>query len=232
MRSGSTCRLLGDTVSATATKLSETWPSIYLALMPPPTTGRKPKSGSPSERPRRADAVRNQRAICDAAMRVLAERPGASMNELADACGLARATLYRHFATREELVAAIQGEAVQSGAEAIEAAELQKGSATDALRRAITALVGVGDRYRLLAREAAVDPTMLQRQPAVAGQLLALVRRGQQSGELRSDLPPDWILPALAGLLVVALRSMADERVTAEQAAQRVASMLLDGISA
>lgn len=204
----------------------------HLDRMPPKTTPRTPKTEQAPGRPRRADAVRNQRAICDAAMRVLAERPGASMSELADACGLGRATLYRHFATREDLVAAIQAEAVQAGEEALAAATLDEGTATDALRRAITALVGVGDRYRLLAREAAVDPSMLQRQPGVAGQLLAVVRRGQQAGELRDDLPPDWILPALAGLLVLALRSMADERVTAEQAAHRVASTLLDGIAA
>lgn len=183
-------------------------------------------------RPRRADATRNERAICDAAMRVLAERPGASMAEIAEACSLGRATLYRHFANRDELVAAIQQQAVQAGAEALEAARLNEDEAPQALRRAIAALVGVGDRYRLLAGQAAVDPGMLERQPEVANRLLALVRRGQRAGELRGDLPPTWILPVLASLLVLALRSMADERVTAENAAERVASTLLDGIAA
>lgn len=165
-------------------------------------------------------------------MRVLAERPGASMSEIAEACGLVRATLYRHFATREDLVTAIQEEAVAAGAEALAAARLDEGGALEALRRAVAALVGVGDRYRLLAREAAVDPRILQRQPAVAGRLLAVVRRGQAAGEIRRDLPPSWILAALASLLVLALREMADERATREQAAERVASTLLDGLTA
>jgi AcrR family transcriptional regulator len=187
---------------------------------------------TPRDRRPRADALRNKRAICDAAMRVLAERPDASMSELAEACSLGRATLYRHFATREELVEAIQQDALEAGAEALAAAELEHGSATEALRRAITALVGVGDRYRLLARQAAVDPALLQRQPAVAGRLLAIVRRGQKTGELRADLPASWILPALASLLVLARREMADERVTHEEAAGRVAATLLEGITA
>jgi AcrR family transcriptional regulator len=195
-----------------------------------PNTTRKPDP-SPA-RPRRADATRNERAICEAAMRVLAERPGASMSEIAQACGLGRATLYRHFANREELVEAIQEQALQAAAEAIASARLDEGPATEALRRAIAALVGVGDRYRLLAREVATDPARLQRQPAVAGRLLEVVRRGQEAGELRADLPPTWMLPALASLLVVAMRSMADATVTHEQAAERVASTLLDGIAA
>jgi len=184
-----------------------------------------------SERAPRADAVRNQLAICDAAMRVLAERPGASMAEIAQACDLGRATLYRHFATREDLVQAIQRQAVNAAAEALTSARLDEGTAREALQRAIGALVGVGDRYRLLAREAAVDPGLLQRQPAVVGQLVTVVKRGQEAGELRSDLPPQWIIPALANLLVLALRAMADERVTHQQMAERVASTLLDGIA-
>lgn len=181
---------------------------------------------------RRSDAVRNERTIAEAAMRVLAEHPGASMAQIADASGLGRATLYRHFASREDLVMAIQRQAMEAGAHALADAKLDHGSAVEGLRRAITALVGVGDRYRLLGREAALDPSMLQRQPGVAGRLLELVRRGQRAGELRDDLPPSWIVPALAALLVLALRAMAEQRIGQAEAAERVAVTLLDGLVA
>ncbi len=165
-------------------------------------------------------------------MRVLAERPGASMGEIAAASGMARATLYRHFANRDELVRAIQMQAADAGAAALAGADLERGSPTEALRRAIDALVGVGDRYRLLARESALDPAVLQSQPAVAGRLLTLLERGRREGELRGDLPPEWIVAALAGQLVLALREMAAERLTREQAAERVAATLIEGIAA
>lgn len=168
-------------------------------------------SGSTDHRPgieRRADAERNARLITEAALRVLADSPGASMKEIAAASGLGRATLYRHFSSRDELVRALQSQAAEAGARALAAADLDEGNPTRALARAIRALIGVGDRYRILAREAALDPSVLQRQQQVALPLLELVRRGQAEGAFRDDLPPEWILPALASLLVLALRQL------------------------
>ncbi|MEZ5074046.1 MAG: helix-turn-helix domain-containing protein [Solirubrobacterales bacterium] len=189
-------------------------------------------SGSGSPRPRRADALRNEKAIAEAAMRVLAEHPGASMAEIAKASGLVRATLYRHFDSREDLVRAIQGQATEAGAAALAAADIGAGDAASALRRAIRALVGVGSRYRLLAQEPALDPTRLEREPAVASRLIALIERGQREGDLRDDLPVPWIVSVLAALLVVALREMEAERLTRDQAAEQVASTLLEGLAA
>jgi len=182
-------------------------------------------------RRRRADALRNAQVIADAAMRVLADHPGASMAEIADASGLGRATLYRHFATRADLVRVIQARAMDAGAVAHAAADLDRGDAVDALRRAIAALVAVGERFRLLAGEAALDPTRMQYRPEVAGRLLAVVERGQRTGELRDDLPATWVVSALSALLGVALRSLADRDLGRQDAAAWVAATLLDGIT-
>lgn len=164
-------------------------------------------------------------------MRVLADHPGASMAEIADASGLGRATLYRHFATRADLVRVIQARAMDAGAVALAAADLDRGDAVDALRRAIAALVAVGERFRLLAGEAALDPTRMQYRPEVAGRLLAVVERGQRTGELRDDLPATWVVSALSALLGVALRSLADRDLGRQDAAAWVAATLLDGIT-
>src|SRR5688500_18269218 len=64
-------------------------------------------AGHPAEEPepkRRADAERNLERIIAAATTLLAVNPGASMAEIAEASGLVRATLYRHFPTREDLM--------------------------------------------------------------------------------------------------------------------------------
>ena len=49
---------------------------------------------------RRADAQRNVQRILDAAVACLAERPNATMADIAKVAGLGRVTLYGHFSSR------------------------------------------------------------------------------------------------------------------------------------
>ena len=193
--------------------------------------GRAPMRGA-AARGRRADAIRNEAAIVEAAMRVLADRPGASMAEIAEASGLGRATLYRHFRTRADLVHAIQRYALDAAGEAIAACGLDEHAAPVALRCAVEALVGVGDRYRVLGREVSLDPRMLEQQQSVARPLLETVRRGQANGELRPDLPAPWVLASMGNLLVLALREIGAGRLSADAAAEIVSATLLEGVAA
>ena len=62
------------------------------------------KSGG---RASRADARENRERILEAASRLLAQSPTATLSEVAAAAGLSRSTLYRHFTGREDLIAAI-----------------------------------------------------------------------------------------------------------------------------
>jgi serine phosphatase RsbU (regulator of sigma subunit) len=56
----------------------------------------------------RADALRNRERILDAADRILARRPSATMADIAAAAGVSRSTLHRRFASREQLAAALR----------------------------------------------------------------------------------------------------------------------------
>ncbi len=194
------------------------------------TGGRAPTPGA-ATRGRRADAVRNQAAIVEAALRVLADRPGASMDEIAEASRLGRATLYRHFRTRADLVAAIQRSALDAAGEAIAACALDNHSGPAAIKCAVEALAGVGDRYRVLGREASLDPSLLEQQQSVARPLLEAIRRGQANGELRRDLPAPWVLASMGNLLVLALREIGAGRLSADAAAEIVSATLLEGIA-
>ncbi|MDH6215833.1 TetR/AcrR family transcriptional regulator [Streptomyces pseudovenezuelae] len=68
----------------------------------------------------RADAERSVRAILEAAELVLAADPNASMEQIAEAAGVARTTVHRRFASRQALIEALAESAVRQLNQAIE----------------------------------------------------------------------------------------------------------------
>jgi AcrR family transcriptional regulator len=63
---------------------------------------------TPTDRPTRKDAVRNRSLLIEAATSAFREDGlGVSVNAVARAAGVNVATLYRHFATKDDLIAAV-----------------------------------------------------------------------------------------------------------------------------
>jgi len=59
-------------------------------------------------RRRRSDSALNRAKLVETARELLSRDPDAEMGEIALAAGVARSTAYRHFATRDELIAAVR----------------------------------------------------------------------------------------------------------------------------
>ncbi|GAA5025147.1 TetR/AcrR family transcriptional regulator [Actinopolymorpha pittospori] len=70
-------------------------------------------TASPTSRPPRADGVRNRRLLLSAAADAFAEHgTDVSIAEIAQRAGIGKGTVFRHFTTKEDLLAAIMGEMV------------------------------------------------------------------------------------------------------------------------
>lgn len=178
----------------------------------------------------RADVRRNHATIIAAAMRVLADSPEASMQEIAEASALNRATLYRHFTNREDLVREIRRLALKEAAEAITASRLDEGPVVDGIERLLRSLVLVGDRFRMLA-SVAPDPELEELEERVGAPLIAALERGRLNGELDPMLPARWMAGLVNGVIVTAQRAILAGDMTLDEAPDVVARTFLRGIA-
>jgi AcrR family transcriptional regulator len=176
-------------------------------------------------------AERTATLILESAARALAESDDATMDEIATAAGVGRATVYRHFPSREALLAALVGEAIDETARRFGEANLDDIGVEEAIARITRALLTVGDMYAVLVRERVQgDPDAMDRK------LRAPVRRvfvrGQREGTLRADLDVDVLIDLYGGVLSAALRLPDARRLGVEEAAAAAVDLFFDGARA
>ena len=170
--------------------------------------------------------------ILDAAIGVLADaEPGAEVHvqQIADRAGLSRTVVYRHFADRADLDAAVQGRALELlRAELVPALSFE-GTPVDIIRRIVSAYVGWASEHPSLHEFAQQDPPgpgigqMEQAIQQIAGQIEDLINVGVEVLHVRLDrgrrgrARPAGLRPGRRGLhldpaLAVARRSSGRRR--------------------
>jgi TetR/AcrR family transcriptional repressor of mexCD-oprJ operon len=182
--------------------------------------------------PARQDAQRNVARIVAAATRVLAEDPDATMQDIAGAAGLGRATVYRHFPTREDLLGAIAIGALDELRRALSDGRLEEAEPREALRRGVAAILEIGDRYCVLvdghdhmppeAKAAAMAETFAP--------LEAVLERARDEGIIRAGVPLTWARATLGALIRVAMQEAAEGTLRRDDAPRMIVDTLLGGL--
>ena len=177
----------------------------------------------------RSDALRNRERIVNAATE-LVRRDGekVAMAQIAEHAGVGVGTLYRHFPTRGDLLAALVHRSFGIAVENATAAAAYPGSALDGIRSFF--LATLRDRERFVLPLHGGPPVFThatrQLQTDVRTILRSLIDRGQANGELRDDLTPEDLIVAasllsrpLAGIepALIAERGSNWDRIAARQ---------------
>jgi AcrR family transcriptional regulator len=166
--------------------------------------------------------------VLETAAGVLADNEQASIDDIARASGVGRATLYRWFTNRDQLIDAILDQIMAEATEIATQALAETGIPPLAVIQSVAReMLALGERYRFmqanLERVKEADPRRTE--------FTAFVRDAQAAGCLRDELPPEWVTSIFVGLILAAGNDLHDgrlKRLQAEALIERTLARLLD----
>jgi AcrR family transcriptional regulator len=143
------------------------------------------------ERPQRADAVRNRAAVIEAAKAAFADEGlDADMASIAERAGVGVGTVYRHFPTKDALLAALMTDHFERLVDIAERAEAEGGSPWEAIEKLVWDCAQRSAEDHALCEILSQPPPLLATLPApqklgeVSGRLVAA---GVADGSVRPD---------------------------------------------
>jgi AcrR family transcriptional regulator len=179
-----------------------------------------------TSRPMRADARRNYDKLIEAARAVFTEQgASASLEEVARRADVGIGTLYRHFPSRQDLLEAVYVEEVEALCQsAAELADLPPWEALVSWLNRFVSYIGTKRALadELLATMGVDSPVFRKCHDAITSAGEPLVRRAQQSGDVRADVEFLDVIRLVSGVTMI--RNSEPEQIT------RILAMALDGL--
>ena len=164
-----------------------------------------------------------------AAIEVLSRHPEAPMKDIAEASGLGRTTVYRHFPSREALITALLEEVLTASIASTRAIVAEHDDPREELPRIARETISIGERFRFLAAHREEGMATL-RQPR-EDPLLQWIERALTAGTLR-PLGATWIHGMMVALIMAAHDEVLAGHESADVAARKLGDTLVAAFAA
>lgn len=176
---------------------------------------------------------RSQEKILQAAMVVLARNPLATLEQIADAAGLARVTLFRHFKTRQGLLRELTL-AAYARCTAVMTPILEGPlPPLEKLRQAVAGLVPLGAAFHFLSYEPyhSADPEVETLSTRYADRWRVLMADLKREGALAPEMSESWAADVLDMLVFGAWEGIHRGDLAPNSAADLVVRTFLRGVT-
>lgn len=180
-------------------------------------------------------AQRSRLALLDAGIDLLLTNPNASLSDVASYAGVGRATLYRHFDSREALIQAIAQESLEKTDEVLQPLKKQKLPADQMLKESIRLIVPLARHYHFLLslwNIAAEDELVMNIYSRQLKDLAKIIEQAKKQKTISKKLNTDWIVSMYDCVLYASWFMLGQGTMTEEQVIEHATISFFNGCKA
>lgn len=174
--------------------------------------------------------VQSERTIIEAGIGALLANPSAGMSEIAELAGVGRATLYRHFKSREDLVRRLALVCLQEIDDVVKPHENLTGRAL--IEAIIEEVVPLADRFRFLVSLWSFvenDKEIERISARMDKEMFFVFDQAKKQGDIGPDLPTTWLVSFFDSTLDAAWTSVESGQISSAEAVGYVKKSFFHG---
>lgn len=174
-----------------------------------------------------------RQAILDAATEILALKPTATLQEIADYSDIGIATLHRHFSSREMLLDELALNAIDLVKKALAKIAFDYSDIKSSLMDIFDALIPLGNKIYFLGTAASVDenPNVVSGESSIKQPILYAIEQWKKNGLLNKNISSKWMMAVMYNLLFVAWQEIQSGNIARNDASNFLLITILQGFS-
>ncbi len=175
---------------------------------------------------------KNRERIIETGLRILAQNPAASMDQIAEEAGIGRATLYRHFGSKNILIRELYFTAHRMFEEAVLPILDSQLAAWQKLEKVVTTMIPLGASFQFMMFEPmhTDDPELEALYNSQLRTWRALIVELKSAGLLDPGLSDAWIVLCLDSMIFAAWEGIFKGDIARNEAPSLVLRTLMNGV--